>query len=104
MRMNGVKSLSAVLAWLWAIGTASVAQEASDRLRPPAPSPAETRAGQLPAEAAQIYEYVKKPLAGELRWQQIPWLVDLREGIRRAGAEGRPLLLFVSGDDPLERC
>jgi hypothetical protein len=104
MRMTGAKCLSAVLAWLWAIGTALVAQEASARPKPSVPSPAEARAGRLPAEATQIYEYVKKPLAGELRWQQIPWLVDLSEGIRRAGAEGRPLLLFVSGDDPLERC
>jgi hypothetical protein len=104
MRMTGAKCFWVVLAWLWTFGTASVAQEASDRSRPPVPSPAEARAGRLPAEAAQIYKYVKKPLAGELRWQQIPWLVDLQEGIRRAGAEGRPLLLFVSGDDPLERC
>ena len=104
MRMTGAKGLSAVLAWLWAIGTASVAQEASDRTRPPVPSPARPGRTDCRRRPAQIYEYVKKPLAGELRWQQIPWLVDLREGIRRAGAEGRPLLLFVSGDDPLERC
>ena len=39
MRMTGAKGLSAVLAWLWAIGTASVAQEASDRTRPPVPVP-----------------------------------------------------------------
>ena len=45
-----------------------------------------------------------RPLPGELRWQQIPWLVDLEEGIRRARAEDRPLLLFVSGDEPLGRC
>lgn len=45
-----------------------------------------------------------KPRPGEYKWQQIPWLVDLGEGIRLAREEKRPLLLWVSGDDPLERC
>lgn len=58
----------------------------------------------LPFEAARMYSFVKKPRAGELQWQQIPWLVDLAEGIRLAKEENRPLLLWVSGDDPLEKC
>lgn len=45
-----------------------------------------------------------KPAAEELRWRQIPWLTDLAEGQKRARAEGRPILLWVTGDDPLERC
>src|SRR5262249_32378029 len=45
-----------------------------------------------------------KPAAAELRWRQIPWLIDLAEGQKRARAEGRPILLWVTGDDPLERC
>jgi hypothetical protein len=47
---------------------------------------------------------VIKPAAEELRWQQIPWLTDLTEGQRLAKAEGRPIFLWVTGDDPLERC
>ncbi|MBV9124079.1 MAG: hypothetical protein JO112_12030 [Planctomycetes bacterium] len=58
----------------------------------------------LPVEAARMYGFVTTPHPGELQWQQIPWLTDLREGIRQARAEGRPLLLFVSGDEPLEKC
>ena len=58
----------------------------------------------LPADAARMYGFVKTPHPGELKWQQIPWLTDLRQGIRQARAENRPLLLFVSGDDPLEKC
>jgi hypothetical protein len=58
----------------------------------------------LPEDAARMYSFVKSPHPGELRWQQIPWLTDLREGIRQAQAEHRPLMLFVSGDDPLEKC
>ncbi len=54
--------------------------------------------------AARIYEYVKTPRPGELAWQRIPWLVDLPRAVDLAKRENRPLLLFVSGDDPLEKC
>ena len=58
----------------------------------------------LPPDAARVYAAIKKVHPGEFKWQQIPWLVDLEEGIRLAKKENRPLLLFVSGDEPLERC
>ena len=45
-----------------------------------------------------------KPAASELRWQQIPWLTDLAEGRHLAQEERRPIFLWVTGDDPLERC
>ena len=45
-----------------------------------------------------------KPTPEELRWQQIPWLLDLAKGQRLAKAEERPIFLWVTGDDPLERC
>jgi len=45
-----------------------------------------------------------KPAPEELRWQQIPWVTDLAEGQRLARAERRPIFLWVTGDDPLERC
>jgi hypothetical protein len=45
-----------------------------------------------------------KPAPEELRWQQIPWLTDLAEGQQLAKAERRPIFLWVTGDDPLERC
>ncbi len=61
-------------------------------------------ADRLPADAARMYGFVKTPHPGELQWQQIPWLTDLREAVRQARAEHRPVLLFVSGDDPLEKC
>ena len=47
---------------------------------------------------------VIKPAAEEQRWQQIPWVMDLTEGQRLAKSEGRPIFLWVTGDDPLERC
>jgi hypothetical protein len=59
----------------------------------------------LPTEAARLHAYVTKPLSpGELAYRQIPWLVDLNEGLRVARDEKRPLLLWTSGDDPLDRC
>jgi hypothetical protein len=45
-----------------------------------------------------------KPSATELKWQQIPWQTDLAKGQRVAQEERRPILLWVTGDDPLERC
>jgi hypothetical protein len=38
------------------------------------------------------------------RWREIPWYTDVNEGIMAARAEKRPLLLWVTGDDPLGRC
>ena len=56
------------------------------------------------AEALARRATLIKPAASELRWQRIPWLIDLAQGQKRAQAEGRPILLWVTGDDPLERC
>jgi hypothetical protein len=47
---------------------------------------------------------VVKPTAEELKWQRIPWVTDLAEGQRMAQQERRPIFLWVTGDDPLERC
>lgn len=59
----------------------------------------------LSPEAARMYAYVTKPFwPGELGYREIPWLVDLNEGIKAARDENRPLLLWTSGDEPLDRC
>jgi hypothetical protein len=80
---------------------ATAAAIAASTAPPSDPIPAVKR---LPADAARMYGLVKTPHPGELRWQQIPWLTDLAEAVRQAKAESRPLVLFVSGDDPLEKC
>jgi hypothetical protein len=72
---------------LLALGS-SMAICAADEL----PSPLEKRASLI------------KPTAEELRWQQIPWVTDLTKGQRLAQQERRPILLWVTGDDPFERC
>ncbi len=45
-----------------------------------------------------------KPSPSELKWQQIPWVTNLTEGLHLAQEEQRPIFLWVTGDDPLERC
>ena len=37
-------------------------------------------------------------------WREIPWLIDLGDAIAAGKKENRPILIWVSGDDPLERC
>ncbi|HEY7427726.1 MAG TPA: hypothetical protein VH682_26080 [Gemmataceae bacterium] len=81
-----------------------VATAGADATGTDVPADRNPGADRLPADAARMYGFVKTPHPGELKWQQIPWLTDLREAIRQAKAENRPLVLFVSGDDPLEKC
>ena len=45
-----------------------------------------------------------KPRPRELKWQKIPWVMSLGEGQRLAREERRPIFLWVTGNDPLERC
>ncbi len=61
--------------------------------------PGSLRADELADRAAVI-----KPAEKELAWLQIPWVLDLKAAQKTAQAEGRPILLWVTGDDPLERC
>ena len=50
-----------------------------------------------------------KPSAADLRWQQIPWELDLKESLRLAKKENRPIFFWAAGGRdrdgvPLERC
>lgn len=68
--------------------------------RPGTPHPDIAR---LPKEAARLYADTTQ-FPQPTKWLDIPWTLDLNEGIRTAKAENRPVLIWVSGDDPLERC
>ncbi len=57
----------------------------------------------LPKAAARLYADVTL-FPRPAKWLDIPWLLDLNEAVRQAKAENRPVLIWVSGDDPLERC
>jgi hypothetical protein len=67
------------------------------------PSRPKSDVSRLPKDTAQLYADTKL-FPREPKWQRIPWLIDLNEGIRLAKQEKRPVLIWTSGDDPLERC
>jgi len=46
-----------------------------------------------------------KPQPGELRFQDIPWLLSVHEARKQAAAEGKPILVWSgSGGAPLGVC
>lgn len=45
-----------------------------------------------------------RPDPRRLKWQRIPWMTNLAEGLKVAKQEGRPVFLWGSDDEPLERC
>jgi hypothetical protein len=86
------------LRWTAAFLIAATAVRADSR--PGGPHPDVPR---LPKEAARLYADTTL-FPQPTKWLEVPWLLDLTEGIRVAKAESRPVLIWVSGDDPLERC
>jgi hypothetical protein len=62
-------------------------------------------AGQ-PQPRDPIIEWLEAIKQGPERtpWLQVPWLTDLAEAQRTAREEKRPLLLWGSDDEPLDRC
>jgi hypothetical protein len=104
MLSTELKIVAAVLVGVGAAGTSWAGEQETGvavGARPAAPRPDVTR---LPTAAALMYKHIKTPVSNELNWQRIPWLLDLSEAIRQAKAEDRPILLWASGDEPLERC
>ncbi len=59
----------------------------------------EAAAGRIAARAEAL-----RPSGDRLKWQRIPWMTDLAEALKVAKHEGRPVLLWGSDDEPLERC
>jgi len=68
------------------------------------PVSAKEDVARLPAPFIQLYAETTL-FPQPTKWRDaIPWLLDLDAGIRLARDEKRPLLIWTSGDDPLERC
>lgn len=57
--------------------------------------------GEFDAEAAAQLRTLVLPDASELRWEEIPWVPRFHEGLELAGAEGKPVLLWVMNGHPL---
>lgn len=56
-----------------------------------------------PLDRATMGEYLRatRPSADELRWREIPWQSDLREGVRLAKEQGKPVFLWTMNGNPL---
>jgi hypothetical protein len=53
-----------------------------------------------PDQFAKLHRLIK-PAAGEDKWQQIPWMVNLWEARKKAASEGKPILLWEMDGHPL---
>jgi len=59
----------------------------------------------IPADQFDKLQKLIKPQAGELRFQQIPWLLSVHDARKIAAAEGKPILVWSgSGGAPLGVC
>lgn len=59
----------------------------------------------IPPEQFAALNKLIKPQAGELLFQQIPWLLSVHDARVKAAAEGKPILIWSgSGGAPLGVC
>ena len=57
-----------------------------------------------PEQFAKLHKMIK-PQPGELRFQEIPWLLSTYEARKKAAEEGKPILVWSgSGGPPLGVC
>jgi len=94
---------AAVLAGVGSMGLGLAAGQSPSVARRPTPAAERVSAGLSPY-AAEMYTFVKRKRPTDFKWQRIPWLTDLPDGVRQARAENRPLLIWSTTDAPLERC
>jgi hypothetical protein len=50
------------------------------------------------------YYRALKPSDRDIRWRRIPWMQDLDAAVKQAKKEKRPLFIWATDDEPLERC
>ena len=59
----------------------------------------------LPADQFVKLHTLIKPQPGELRFHEIPWLIDVWEARKKAAAEGKPILVWSgAGGAPIGVC
>ncbi len=103
MSFKRVGIMVAVLISAFATGIGWAAGQSPGVARDTRPTSPRPDLAWLSPEAAEIYKYVM-PRQGELKWQQVPWMVNLPEAFRQARAENRPVLVWATDADPLGRC
>jgi hypothetical protein len=52
--------------------------------------------GPEPGNFERLHRQIK-PQAGEARWMELPWLIDLHQARQKAAAEGKPLFVMSGG-------
>lgn len=59
----------------------------------------------IPPEKFTALHKMIKPQPGELRFQEVPWLLSTTDARNKAAAEGKPILIWSgSGGAPLGVC
>ena len=59
----------------------------------------------IPADQFLKLHALIKPQPGELRFHEIPWLIDVWEARKKAAAEGKPILVWSgAGGSPVGVC
>jgi len=95
---------AAVLVGWGVAGTGLAAAQSPGVARRPTATAQGPDTARLSPKAAVIYRYVKMRKPEDFKWERVPWLTDIPEAIRQAAVENRPLLLWITADEPLERC
>ena len=76
---------------------------AGDKPMLPIKAPSEPAA--IPIEPFVKLQALIKPQPGELRFHEIPWLIDVWEARKKAAAEGKPILVWSgAGGSPVGVC
>jgi hypothetical protein len=67
---------------------------------------APTRAAQGAASSEPMEALIAriKPKPSEETWKMIPWLASLVDGQKMARELNRPMFVWISSEEPLERC
>lgn len=69
------------------------------------PGLAQEQPAPIPTEQFGKLHKLIKPQPGELRFHEIPWLIDVWEARKKAAAEGKPILAWSgAGGAPLGVC
>jgi hypothetical protein len=85
------------------LGIATMRSMAPDNVQA-GPTPL-TQPEKIPADQFVKLLALIKPQPGELRFQEIPWLIDVWEARKKAAAEGKPILVWSgAGGSPLGVC
>jgi hypothetical protein len=59
----------------------------------------------IPPEQFEKLHQMIKPQPGEMRFQEIPWLLSVHEARKKAAAEGKPIFVWSgSGGAPIGGC